>query len=838
MSGGDYGSNGDFGQGARGGFTSGGGGGGWYGGASGGSNSSRGCGIGGGGGAGSSYTTSNALDMQFFAGYRFGAGMARIAWPPSAMSDLPVPSSPTSYAYTGSPQIFFTPGEADKISVALAGGSGNGGGLAGGGSGGVVNASFRSVPGQPLLVFVGEGGKPGPRGGWNGGGNASSWPTSDGDKRGAGGGATDIRVGGWLPSDRVLVAGGGGGASVNSFYGSPANGGAGGGITGGAGQDGKGCSRPEENWKGGGGGTQTEAGQTYVGYSRGAHGPDGAEAGFGGGGGGGGWFGGGAGGGDSTRCASSSEEPSASAGGGGSGYAATTAMEATFTGGNGGDGWAQFGPPSDLPPPPPPAPPAPVPCDAPASVRACEYVALGDSFASGEGTSPFDPLTDRPGNFCHRSLRAGAVLFAQNPGPGLPPLSLIHKACSGAVIADVWRGKYGEGSQLSALSPSTSLVSISIGGNDLHFANVLKTCAVTGKLKQLLTTRSIDSLKLGTLGNVLKRLDLADLLTKALPFPDCEAYWRPVVAKARRTITNGQEGSLQQLYREIEARTATDGSPAPLLVVGYPYLFPKENQDGNCYGISASAQRWINDAVDTGNDSIMHAARREGAIFVDLREGFRDHGLCDRKRNYINGIRLSADALRPLLVKLLEHKKLTAQALVGAAPFESFHPNPEGQKRIAEALQQANSERSVPTPVLLVGTASAPVKADTTGTVTIPGASVECPAEGRACRVETEALASVRSPVKRRAGAPKARTKRPTTNKRRITVRLAASDATVAPGTTRPVRIRLSKRGLSVLEKSKRLRVIGTIRVTRRTTTITEPISFTLRKAFRGSSRG
>lgn len=331
-SGGDYGSNGTFGSGAPGGFVSGGGGGGWYGGGSGGSNSGGNCGIGGGGGAGSSYVSPTARNARFVSGYRFGEGLARIAWPAGTLKDLPVPASPSNFDYSGKADVFYAPGGAGTFGIELAAGSGDG---PLGGGGGRAKAKVPIEAGQPVLVFVGEGGKPGPRGSWNGGGRASYWPPDQAAQRGAGGGATDIRVGGWRPSDRVLVAGGGGGASVNTFWGSPAAGGNGGGLAGGDGKNGEGCKDPAENFKGGEGGTQTSPGRSYAPLGAEAgNGPQGGNAGFGGGGGGGGWFGGGAGGGDSTYCPSSSggsETPSASGAGGGSGYAAPAAIDAVLT---------------------------------------------------------------------------------------------------------------------------------------------------------------------------------------------------------------------------------------------------------------------------------------------------------------------------------------------------------------------------------------------------------------------------------------------------------------------------------------------------------------------------
>src|SRR6478735_7526170 len=99
---------------------------------------------------------------------------------------------------------------------------------------------------------------------------------------------------------------------------------------------------------------------------------------------------------------------------------------------------------------------------APAGAAAPSYVALGDSYSSGTGTRSY--IAD--GTSCLRSVYAYPSLIASAKG-----YALNLRACSGAKIADV------TGTQLSALTASTSYVTISVGGNDAGFADVLTTCA-------------------------------------------------------------------------------------------------------------------------------------------------------------------------------------------------------------------------------------------------------------------------------------------------------------------------------------------------------------------------
>ncbi|MFN8161531.1 MAG: SGNH/GDSL hydrolase family protein [Solirubrobacterales bacterium] len=99
------------------------------------------------------------------------------------------------------------------------------------------------------------------------------------------------------------------------------------------------------------------------------------------------------------------------------------------------------------------------------------YVALGDSYSSG----PLIPFpTGPPG--CLRSDFNYPHLVAARLG-----VPLTDRTCSGARTADMWRPRElfdGEtvGPQLGALGRSTSLVSLTIGGNDAGFSEVLLSC--------------------------------------------------------------------------------------------------------------------------------------------------------------------------------------------------------------------------------------------------------------------------------------------------------------------------------------------------------------------------
>src|SRR5215471_12546492 len=89
------------------------------------------------------------------------------------------------------------------------------------------------------------------------------------------------------------------------------------------------------------------------------------------------------------------------------------------------------------------------------------YVALGDSYSSGLGAGNYSDGS------CDESSNAYPVLWHGSHGG-----SFTNATCSGATTSDVLNN------QLGGLSASTTLVTMTIGGNDVGFSNVLITCVL------------------------------------------------------------------------------------------------------------------------------------------------------------------------------------------------------------------------------------------------------------------------------------------------------------------------------------------------------------------------
>ncbi len=113
------------------------------------------------------------------------------------------------------------------------------------------------------------------------------------------------------------------------------------------------------------------------------------------------------------------------------------------------------------------------------------YVALGDSYSSGEGLAPYlDGNAQDPAE-CDRST-ASAYPDLVASTLGLPFTTGDFLACSGATTQDLVSSHLAAGATPTpVLGPSTKLVTLTIGGNDLNFVPTLEACVDGGFLLRL-----------------------------------------------------------------------------------------------------------------------------------------------------------------------------------------------------------------------------------------------------------------------------------------------------------------------------------------------------------------
>jgi lysophospholipase L1-like esterase len=210
-----------------------------------------------------------------------------------------------------------------------------------------------------------------------------------------------------------------------------------------------------------------------------------------------------------------------------------------------------------------------------ANAAAGTYTALGDSYSSGVGTRNYYPDSGS----CYRGPQAYPVQVAARLST-----QLTFAACSGARVPDVLN-------QLGSLNTGTTYVTVSVGGNDAGFADVITQCAK--------------------------------------PWPwTCTTE----INNANNYIRNTLPGALNNLYNQIRTKAPN----ARVAVVGYPRIFNGE-ECNVAARISPGEQSSLNATADLLATTIAGRAAAYGFRFVDVRGPFNGHAVCD-DAEWVNGL--------------------------------------------------------------------------------------------------------------------------------------------------------------------------------------------------------
>ncbi len=213
--------------------------------------------------------------------------------------------------------------------------------------------------------------------------------------------------------------------------------------------------------------------------------------------------------------------------------------------------------------------------------RTLSYVALGDSYAAGQGAGRY--LND-----CLQSRRGYPAMLDRTHRVDLR----ANATCTGASTADV------VATQLASVGRGTRLVTLTVGGNDLHVAAVAAAC-VNG------------------------------------PSPACEAAIEQAVA-----LLTPQPGGGSVLGTRLAIAYGMIAQAAPnarILVTGYPYLFETPApEDPNAATIVAINQATA--ALNTTIEAAVASVRTPDVdiAYVDVTTRFAGHGL-GSTTPFING---------------------------------------------------------------------------------------------------------------------------------------------------------------------------------------------------------
>ena len=145
--------------------------------------------------------------------------------------------------------------------------------------------------------------------------------------------------------------------------------------------------------------------------------------------------------------------------------------------------------------------------------------------------------------------------------------------------------------QVGALSASTNIVTITIGGNDAGFSSVITQCA--------------------------------------LPWPfTCDGD----ISTAQGYITNTLPGKLDSVYSSIKSRAPN----ATVVVLGYPRLFMGVDCNAGTF-FSSSEMTKLNATADLLRDKTKARAQAAGFTFKDAIPPFTGHAVCSSSE-WINGL--------------------------------------------------------------------------------------------------------------------------------------------------------------------------------------------------------
>ncbi|CAO5190042.1 Lysophospholipase L1-like esterase [Frankia sp. AiPs1] len=206
--------------------------------------------------------------------------------------------------------------------------------------------------------------------------------------------------------------------------------------------------------------------------------------------------------------------------------------------------------------------------------------ALGDSYSSGEGTPPFDPADAR----CRHSSQAWPRLLTTIDSS----ISIdLFAACAGATTDALSSSFHGEEPQLVQLrqaTPAPDIVTITIGGNDAGFSQVIVSCYTW------------------------------------------KCFWTGNDKRERDYVNKELPDSLVASYTAM--RTAAPG--ARILVVGYPSIFPARQSKNTCKWLSNTERNQLTILNRQLNQAIRRSAAKADVEYVSIDRALRGHEMCTK----------------------------------------------------------------------------------------------------------------------------------------------------------------------------------------------------------------
>ncbi|MFJ9849437.1 ricin-type beta-trefoil lectin domain protein [Streptomyces sp. NPDC101150] len=290
------------------------------------------------------------------------------------------------------------------------------------------------------------------------------------------------------------------------------------------------------------------------------------------------------------------------------------------------------------------------PAERPVGERKTSLISLGDSEISGEGVGTYEPGTDGPSNWCHRS-----------------PDSAIHRT---GIAADVTYNVACSGAYSG---------NIRIGGSKQYADELVQSDSLAIKARNtrlkmvLLVAGANDDLQFGpVMTDCVERWFLLQGTCEPKYQPGWQARVDGLVPKVEQTVNDLRTVMRDAGYADGDYKLVVMSYPSPIGpdVEDNPH-FPGKIP-GGCTGYTSDAGWGRNAAVPAFEAGTRKAARDTGAVYLDASRLFHGHEVC------------MEDAwARGLYVNISNPFPPDSNSV-----RQSFHPNVRGHGAFASCLTQ------------------------------------------------------------------------------------------------------------------------------------------------------
>ena len=262
------------------------------------------------------------------------------------------------------------------------------------------------------------------------------------------------------------------------------------------------------------------------------------------------------------------------------------------------------------------------------------YVALGDSYTAAPGIT--DPTGTPAG--CDRSSGNYPALVAAELG--LKGRNFRDVSCSGATTTDLTDAQHTDDGtnspQLRAISSTTRLITIGIGGNDIGFSSMIKRCVAMGALYEMTGS--------------------GKYIAEDAP---CERNYVNGDSDAVKAKIATAGDRLTRVLTEVKRRAPE----ARVYVVSYPALLPSDAADcGREMSLAPGDVTFLREKEQQLNSMLRQRASEAGVSYVDTYTPSADHNACTAKDTR------------------------WIEPLVPQNPAAPVHPNARGERGMADAV--------------------------------------------------------------------------------------------------------------------------------------------------------